>query len=91
MARQGQGKVVRTNVTQPFCVKRHIGLHLNASIGMDVTSFSLIFEQPLLQMAIENGFQLSILWPHHPLVTERGGACVIILGKKKASPTLPLG
>ncbi len=65
MDKQGQGKVVKTNVMWPFCVKCHIGIHLNAFVvsnWMDVKTFSLTFEQPLLQMAIDNGFQLSILW-----------------------------
>jgi len=47
MDKQGQGKVVKINVMWPFCVKCHIGIHLNASVvsdWMDVKTFSLTFK-----------------------------------------------
>ncbi len=62
MARQGQGRVVRIDATWPFCVRRHIGIDFDTSVGMDVIKFSLTFKQPPLQMEIKNGFQSSILW-----------------------------
>jgi hypothetical protein len=56
---------VKTNTMWSLCIKCHVDVHLGVSIVFvrtNTRNFSLKFKQPLLQMAIENGFWLLILW-----------------------------
>ncbi len=58
-------KVVKTNMTRPFCVGRHIGICLNvsiASVKMDAWKKLLKFRLPPLWLVIKNGFQSPTLW-----------------------------
>jgi hypothetical protein len=60
-------RVVKTNMTCPFCVKCHISIHPNvfvAFVRMDARKSWVILGLPSLQLITKNGFQLPILqWP----------------------------
>jgi hypothetical protein len=58
-------KVVKIDVTRPFCVKRQVGVRFEVfinSVRMDARKKLLIFVLPLLQLVIKNGFRSLILW-----------------------------
>jgi hypothetical protein len=58
-------RVVKTDVTWPFCVECHVNVHLHmfiASIKTKARFFFFSLRQPSLLMATENGFQSPILW-----------------------------
>jgi len=53
------------NMMWPFCVKRHVDVHLDTSITsikMDIGNFSLTIRKPPLQVATKNKFWSLIMW-----------------------------
>jgi hypothetical protein len=56
--------------------------------GYDFFSKMILHVLPLSRWP--KNFNYHLMYPHYRMVTERSGACVIILGKKKSSPILHL-
>jgi hypothetical protein len=55
-------KVVKTDMTHPFCVGHHIGVCLDVSIKTKLEKSLVILGLPSLQLVIENQFHSPTLW-----------------------------
>jgi hypothetical protein len=67
MCKNGQCRVVKIDVTCPFCIGHHVGVHLDAAIAsiasvkIEVGKSWVIFRLLSLQSVTENGFWSPIL------------------------------
>jgi len=65
--KNGQCRVVKTDVTCPFCIRHHIGVYLDVSIAfitfikMDARKYWVTLRLPLSWLTVKNGFQSPIL------------------------------
>jgi hypothetical protein len=66
-------RVVKTDVTRPFCVGCHVSICLNTSTNTNVGKIFIILGLPMLCMEVENKFghhrinNWKQIWPSHDL------------------------